>query len=80
MLCLIDNDRLRAILEYSAEGRIMLYWAVVFLLVAVVAALLGFAGIATAAAGIAKILFYVFVIFFVHSRYGAWPTRHPGLR
>lgn len=43
----------------------MLYWAVVFLVVALVAALLGFGGVATAAAGMAKILFYIFLIVFL---------------
>jgi len=42
----------------------MLRWAVIFFLVALLAAVLGFTGIALAAAGIAKILFYVFVILF----------------
>ncbi|MGB3038959.1 MAG: DUF1328 domain-containing protein, partial [Methyloceanibacter sp.] len=36
----------------------MLYWALVFLIVALVAAALGFGGIAGASAGIAKILFF----------------------
>ena len=45
----------------------MLYWAVIFFVVALVAALLGFGGIAVAAAGIAKLLFYIFLIFFVAS-------------
>ena len=40
----------------------MLYYAVVFLIIALVAALLGFGGIAAGAAGIAKILFVVFLI------------------
>ena len=35
----------------------MLYWAAVFFIIAVIAAVLGFAGVAVAAAGIAKILF-----------------------
>jgi len=42
----------------------MLRWAVIFFVVALLAAVLGFTGIALAAAGIAKILFYVFVILF----------------
>jgi len=42
----------------------MLRWAVIFFIVALLAAVLGFTGIALAAAGIAKILFYVFVILF----------------
>ena len=43
----------------------MLYWALVFLVVAIIAAGLGFACVATAAAGIAKILFYIFLIIFL---------------
>ncbi|MBX3054756.1 MAG: DUF1328 domain-containing protein [Caldilineaceae bacterium] len=45
----------------------MLRWAVIFLVVALVAAVLGFGGIAGAAAGIAKLLFWVFVVLFVGS-------------
>ena len=37
----------------------MLRWAVIFLVIALVAALFGFTGIASAAAGIAKFLFLV---------------------
>jgi uncharacterized membrane protein YtjA (UPF0391 family) len=40
----------------------MLHYAVVFLVIALVAALFGFGGIAAGAVGIAKILFFVFVI------------------
>ena len=39
----------------------MLKWAVIFLIVALVAALFGFGGIAGAASGIALTLFYVFI-------------------
>ncbi len=39
----------------------MLHYAVVFLVIALVAALFGFGGIAAGAVGIAKILFFVFV-------------------
>jgi len=45
----------------------MLRWALIFFVVALLAAVLGFTGIALAAAGIAKILFYVFVILFALS-------------
>ena len=45
----------------------MLYWALVFFVVALIAGLLGFGGIQFAAAGIAQILFYLFLIFFVVS-------------
>ena len=40
----------------------MLYWALIFFIVALVAAFLGFGGIAGAAAGIAEILFFGFLI------------------
>lgn len=39
----------------------MLYYAVVFLVVALIAALFGFGGIASGAVGIAKVLFIVFI-------------------
>jgi uncharacterized membrane protein YtjA (UPF0391 family) len=48
----------------------MLRWALVFFVVALVAAVLGFTGIALAAAGVGKVLFYVFVILFVLSLLG----------
>jgi uncharacterized membrane protein YtjA (UPF0391 family) len=40
----------------------MLYYAVVFFVIALIAALFGFGGIAAGAVGIAKILFFVFLI------------------
>lgn len=43
----------------------MLNWALLFFVIALVAALLGFGGIATAAAGVAKILFYIFLVIFL---------------
>jgi uncharacterized membrane protein YtjA (UPF0391 family) len=45
----------------------MLYWAAVFFIVALIAAVLGFGGIAAGAAGIAKILFFIFLVAFVVS-------------
>ena len=40
----------------------MLHYAVVFFVIALIAALFGFGGIAAGAAGIAKILFIVFAV------------------
>lgn len=40
----------------------MLHYAVVFLVIALIAAVFGFGGIAASAVGIAKILFIVFLI------------------
>jgi uncharacterized membrane protein YtjA (UPF0391 family) len=45
----------------------MLYWALMFLVIALVAAALGFGGIAGTAAGLAKILFFVFLVLFIVS-------------
>jgi len=45
----------------------MLHYAAVFLVIALVAALLGFTGIAAGAVEIAKILFVVFLLLFVAS-------------
>ncbi|MCD2177947.1 DUF1328 domain-containing protein [Rhizobium sp. C1] len=45
----------------------MLYYALMFLVVAIIAGALGFGGIAGASVGIAKILFFVFLILFLAS-------------
>ncbi len=43
----------------------MLKWAVIFLIIALVAAFFGFTDIASASAGIAKILFGIFLVLFL---------------
>ncbi len=45
----------------------MLGWAIMFLLVALVAAVLGFGGIATFAVDIARIIFFVAIVLFAIS-------------
>ncbi|MEX2160489.1 MAG: DUF1328 domain-containing protein [Anaerolineales bacterium] len=45
----------------------MLSWALTFLIVAIIAGILGFGVIAGAAAGIAKLLFGIFLILFIVS-------------
>jgi uncharacterized membrane protein YtjA (UPF0391 family) len=45
----------------------MLYWTLVFLVVALIAGLFGFGGVASASAGIAKTLFGVFIVLFLVS-------------
>lgn len=44
-----------------------LRWALIFFIVAIVAAIFGFGGIAAGAAGIAEVLFYIFVGLFIIS-------------
>lgn len=43
----------------------MLYWAIAFFIIAIVAALFGFTGIASGAATIAQVLFFIFLVLFV---------------
>lgn len=45
----------------------MLHYAVVFFIIAVIAAVFGFTGIAAGAVEIAKILFFIFILLFVVS-------------
>ncbi|MDP3174649.1 MAG: DUF1328 domain-containing protein [Phenylobacterium sp.] len=45
----------------------MLGWALTFLVVALIAGLLGFTSIAGSAMGVAQILFYVFIVLFLVS-------------
>lgn len=49
------------------ERWIMLSWAITFLIIAIIAAVFGFAGIAGTAAWIAKLLFVVFLVLFIAS-------------
>jgi uncharacterized membrane protein YtjA (UPF0391 family) len=45
----------------------MLYWALMFLVVALIAAVFGFGGIASTATGIAQILFVIAIVMFLVS-------------
>ena len=49
------------------RSKTVLYWAVVFLIVAIVAAIFGFGNIAAGATSIAKVLFFVFLVVFFAS-------------
>ena len=55
----------------------MLYWAIIFFVISLIAALFGFTGIAIAFAGIAKILFFVFIVLFVLTLIFGWRSRPP---
>ena len=59
------------VLSCSSTGRkectSMLYWALMFLVIALIAAVLGFTGVAILAGGVAKILFFIFIVLFVVS-------------
>ena len=45
----------------------MLYWAIVFLFVAIIAGIFGFTGVVGASLWIAKVLFFVFIALFIVS-------------
>jgi uncharacterized membrane protein YtjA (UPF0391 family) len=60
-------DRERPTAANFLRRNTMLYWTLMFLVVAIIAAVLGFTGIAVAAAGVAKLLFFVFLVLFVLS-------------
>jgi len=49
--------------HFHTEDCVMLYWAAVFFVIALLAAIFGFGGLAASAAGVAKILFFVFLVF-----------------
>jgi uncharacterized membrane protein YtjA (UPF0391 family) len=48
--------------EHHCGAIVMLRWALIFLVISLIAALFGFGGIAVAAAGIAKFLFFLFLV------------------
>jgi len=54
-------------LGFEQKGLQMLHYALVFFVVALIAAVFGFGGIAAGAAEIAKILFFIFLVLFVVS-------------
>jgi uncharacterized membrane protein YtjA (UPF0391 family) len=49
----------------TSKFTIMLRWAAIFFVIAIIAAIFGFGGIAAGAASIAKVLFFIFVVLFV---------------
>jgi len=49
------------------KGLLMLRWAAIFFIIAIIAAIFGFGNIAAGATDIAKILFFIFVVLLVLS-------------
>jgi len=74
----------RTLLKHSNRGTgraywrsVMLYYAGIFFIVAIVAAIFGFGGIAAGAVEIAKILFFIFLVLFVVSLIWGLMRRNP---
>jgi uncharacterized membrane protein YtjA (UPF0391 family) len=55
----------RLLLVGKETAMSLLKWALIFLVVSLIAALFGFGGIAAASADIARILFYIFIVIFL---------------
>ena len=55
----------------------MLYWSIVFFVIAIIAAVFGFGDIAGAAGGIAKVLFFLVLVLFVVSLFMGGIRRRP---
>lgn len=51
--------------QLTLEYYFMLRWSVIFLIIAIIAALFGFTSIAGASIAIAKVLFFIFIVLFV---------------
>ncbi len=60
----------------QVRSKAMLYWAVVFFIVAIIAAVFGFGGIAAGATTIAQVLFFVFLVVFLASLIAGLARRH----
>jgi uncharacterized membrane protein YtjA (UPF0391 family) len=64
---LILQAALRSALESQTEVFAMLGWVVTFLIIALIAGVLGFGGVAGASIEIAKIIFFIAVVLFLVS-------------
>jgi uncharacterized membrane protein YtjA (UPF0391 family) len=53
--------------ERGKRGHVMLSWVVTFLIIALIAGILGFGGIAGASIEIAKVIFFIAVVLFLVS-------------
>jgi uncharacterized membrane protein YtjA (UPF0391 family) len=62
-----EQGKYSKVRNFGTQETIMLYYAIVFLVIALIAGALGFFGVAGAAVGIAKVLFFVFLVLFIVS-------------
>jgi len=61
-----DTSRsLEDVLFFKGAMMELLSWTVLFLVIALVAGVLGFGGVAAGAADIARILFFIFIVLFI---------------
>jgi uncharacterized membrane protein YtjA (UPF0391 family) len=77
LLPAIRNPSMVPTLTYeSGKEPTMLYWALMFLVIALVAAVFGFGGIASTATGMAQILFVIALVLFVVSLFAGFLRRN----
>ncbi len=69
-------QRYRSANRITLEEQVLLYWSLLFLIVALVAAVFGFGGIASTAAGIAQVLFVVALVLFIVSLFAGARRRN----
>jgi uncharacterized membrane protein YtjA (UPF0391 family) len=72
-----ENGQKTIATQDTVKGTAMLHWALVFLVIAIIAAVFGFGGVYVAAAGIAKVLFFIFLVLFIVSLLGGGLRRGP---
>jgi uncharacterized membrane protein YtjA (UPF0391 family) len=63
----LSMESVTRVLNRKVIGEVMLSWALTFLVIALIAAALGFGGIAGSASYIAQVLFFVFLVLFIIS-------------
>jgi uncharacterized membrane protein YtjA (UPF0391 family) len=68
--CLLDYKERDSGMTPRERRPQMLRWVLMFLVLALLAGALGFSGVAIASAGIARILFFIFLVFFLLSLVG----------
>jgi uncharacterized membrane protein YtjA (UPF0391 family) len=71
-----DVNRAKIAKDRKSRRFAMLYWALMFLVIALLAGLFGFGGIASTATGMAQILFVIALILFVVSLFAGFLRRN----
>lgn len=66
-ICYSWNDNCDWNFIANLKSYTMLRWALIFFIIAIVAAVFGFGGIAAGAVSIARILFFIFIVLFLIS-------------
>ena len=63
--CAVEPTALRSVTGERDDTMSLLKWALIMLIVSLVAALFGFTDLAAASADVARVLFYIFLVIFL---------------